>query len=490
MENKKNPVETVFVESLHSPVVKLSGVADLMRLINLYECRNVYWSKETSSERQTLTAESMARSGKDMAFILIDGVAMAIQTSLFKNFNEMTKGNSKGFLNGEDYRKASDLGIDNSEEFSNFIESGFETTSEFRKIMKTKIPLVFEAWEQCYQLFQPEDELPDPRTLCSFVEENILEATGFSRSKTDTIVDAYSKGFWLEGDYSKAKKIGYESANDYFLALDFEIEDPKELDVLKCHNISDERKWLDFCDFREEIKSEGFHDAFGYLLNPIFKDAAPGSNIDFRTVRNTINLKVIGQFGIQDGPYHIFLHTLTDQECRRYLANHSDLKDLVYISGNYLKRRAFSNIEKKSAIIDISNVVLHFNDRFDDKRVADSELLFNLVDHLKSLGVEKFIGFADANIHYDLNDEEIAKIKSILNVFQIVKSGEPADIYILQYAQDNPGIIVSNDHYSDWLTERHPWRTKNVPRLLLEFTFTESKQVSFDSKEDELSSSH
>ena len=486
MDNKKNPVETVFVESLHSPVVKLSGIADLMRLIELYDCRNVFWSKETSSEKLTHTAESMAKTGKDMAFILIDGVAMAIQTSLFKDFQEMSDGIFKGFQNGEDFRKASDIGILSGVEYCDYIESGFESVTEFRKIMKTKLPKVFEAWEHYYNILEPDEELPDPRNICSFAEENILEVTGFAKSKTETIIDAYSKGFWLESDYSKAKKTGFKSANDYFLALDFEIENPKELEVLKYHDISDGQKWLEFCEFREEIEADGFHDAFGYLLSEVFNTASPGSSIDIRTVKSTITLKVVNKFGIQDGPYYAFLHSMTDQECRQFLAMHTDLKDIVYLSGNYLRRRAYTSSEKKSAIIDISNVVLHFNDRNDEERIADSELLFNLVSHLKDLGVEKFIGFADANIHYDLDEEDISRIKNTLDVFQIVKSAEPADIYILQYAQENPGIIVSNDHYSDWCNDRHPWRIKNVPRLLLEFTFDESKQVSFGSGEDEL----
>jgi hypothetical protein len=67
-----------------------------------------------------------------------------------------------------------------------------------------------------------------------------------------------------------------------------------------------------------------------------------------------------------------------------------------------------------------------------------------------------------------------------------VKPEEPADIYILSYAETNPAVIVSNDHFSDWCDQRHPWRVENVPRLLLPFEFFDEDGVSFGEKEQEL----
>jgi len=483
-KNKISMIDTVFIESLSSPVMKLGGFTDLLHLIKLHESRYVFWSQNILTEPEEISAEEMSLSGEDMVFIMVDGIAMSIQTSQYTNFQEMMNGNEHGFNEGTSFRKAIELGIETGDEYHKFIQSGFKSITDFRKIMKSKAPEVYATWQYYYETLEPKEGLENPEDLCSFVELDVPGLCGFSKNKSATIIDAFSKGFRIESDYSAAKKMGFNNSTDFYLALDFKIDSPDELDLLKFHGISHIQHWNALCSFIEDINENGFADAFGYLLNKSIKDQKPGAIIDVRTLKNTIVQQVVKVYGIQDGPYYAFAHNMNDMECRTFLSNHTDLKDYLFLTESQIKRKSFTDQEKETAIIDVSNVVLFFNDKYEE-RVADAELLLSLVSSLRGLGVKKIIGYADANIHYDIADGDISRIRKSLDTFQIVQSSEPADIYILKYAQDNPGIIVSNDHYSDWCNDRHPWRITNVPRLLLDFKFDESKKVILGQKEAE-----
>jgi len=477
-------IDTVFIESLSSSVMKLAGIKDLLHLINLHECKYVFWSQNVFTEPEEISAEEMSLSGEDMVFIMVDGIAMSIQTSQFTDFQEMVNGHEHGFNEGTSFRKAIELGIETGDEYHKFIQSGFKSITDFRTIMKTKVPEVYASWEYYYESLEPKEELADPEDLCSFVELDVLGLCGFSKSKSATIIDAFSKGFWIESDYSAAKKMGFNYSTDFYFALDFEIDNPEELALLRFHGISHVQHWDALCSLIEDINENEFVDAFGFLLLSSIQDQKPGAIIDVRILKKTIAQQVVTKYGIQDGPYYAFAHNMNDMECRTFLCNHKDLKDYIFLSGSQIIRKSFTEQEKKTAIIDVSNVVLFFNDKHEE-RVADAELLLTLVSALRDLGVEKLIGYADANIHYDISDDDVSRIRKSLDTFQIVQSSEPADIYILKYAQDNPGIIVSNDHYSDWCNDRHPWRIENVPRLLLDFKFDESKKVILGQKEAE-----
>ncbi len=483
-KNKVSTIDTIFIESLFSPVMKLAGIKVLLHLIKLHESRYVFWSQNVLTEPEEISAEEMSLSGEDMVFIIVDGIAMSIQTSQFTDFQEMMNGNEHGFNEGISFRKAIELGIETGDEYHKFIQSGFKSISDFRKIMKTIVPEIYTSWEYYYETFEPKDGLTNPKDLCSFVEQDILGLCGFSKSKSATIIDAFSKGFWIESDYSAAKKIGFNYSSDYYLALNFEIDSPVRLDLLRFHGISQMQNWDDFCSFMKNINESRFVDAFGLLLNSSIQDLKHGAIIDVRKMKNIITQQVVTKYGIQDGPYFAFTHNMNDLECSTFLCKHKDLNGLIFLAGSQIKRRSFTEQEKKTAIIDVSNVVLYFNDKFEE-RVADTELLLNLVSALRELGVEKLIGYADANIHFDISEEDVSKISKSLDTFQIVKSAEPADIYILQYTQENPGFIISNDHYSDWCNDRHPWRIENIPRLLLDFKFDESKKVILGQKEAE-----
>jgi hypothetical protein len=101
---------------------------------------------------------------------------------------------------------------------------------------------------------------------------------------------------------------------------------------------------------------------------------------------------------------------------------------------------------------------------------AEKPLLSNLelaMTRLQSEG-HTCIVFVDANIKYQLEEEERKKFETMLQTEHVrqVPAGTQADIWVLQYANDMPrSRILSNDRFEEW-TDEFPVIFKNLGRFL------------------------
>jgi hypothetical protein len=458
----------------------------LLKVVNTYESKTIFWSEKMLEKIETLSAEELACTGKDMAFIFQEGAAWAIQTNQYTGFSEMKKGFELGFDDGMSLREAMQLGAKDSKEYLSFLESGFSEITEYRKCLKTNNPKLYELWVENYNEFLPKNDLPAPKNINGFIELRVLESGGFIGKNCQIISDAFERGFWIFDDYKNADEKGFKTSEDYYLSQKFNIDAPEVMSIIHEYGIEDPNHWEKYCEIQNEIETHSVSDAFGLILQQDIKSILPGGRINLSKLKQMINQQVVVKCGMNDGIYSSFVKIMSDEECIIYLCSHSDLKGLIFPGyRNSIIRRYFSDEEKQTAVIDISNVVLHRN-HGSDERIADVDLVVKLVSQLKKLNFQKLVGIADATIKRDVGDDGVRLLRNLLDQFQIVKPVEPADLYILEYAEKYPSVIVSNDQFTEWCREQHPWRVENVPRLSLTFEIEEDGRVYFGEKEMEL----
>lgn len=123
-------------------------------------------------------------------------------------------------------------------------------------------------------------------------------------------------------------------------------------------------------------------------------------------------------------------------------------------------RRCFSSHEREGAVIDLSNV-------FWTIAGSKAESIEPVVTMLRSLGIKRVIGVADANLRHLVSGFE--QLGVLLDELVVVEGGTPADPEILDRAERDGMIIVSNDRFREW-KKSSPWRRRNTERLRVPIT--------------------
>lgn len=132
------------------------------------------------------------------------------------------------------------------------------------------------------------------------------------------------------------------------------------------------------------------------------------------------------------------------------------LRRLLFLSrdGSWWRRR-FGEEERERAVLDLSNVAWTIG-------ATEAGSIGLLVELLGELGVERCIGVADANLPHRISDFD--RLHQLLDELLVVDGGTPADPTVLDRAEQEGALIVSNDRFRDW-KKSSAWRRRNIERL-------------------------
>ncbi|WP_143559183.1 hypothetical protein [Alkalispirochaeta americana] len=117
-------------------------------------------------------------------------------------------------------------------------------------------------------------------------------------------------------------------------------------------------------------------------------------------------------------------------------------------------RRRFSPRERRGAVVDLNNLLW----------TLDYATLLRVLETLQAFGVHNLALVADATIYGLISREELASLADRVQEVEVVPSGTPADLRILERAEAGPALIVSSDMFRDW-RKSSSWRRRTIWRL-------------------------
>ncbi|ALU12776.1 hypothetical protein EYM_07390 [Ignicoccus islandicus DSM 13165] len=140
----------------------------------------------------------------------------------------------------------------------------------------------------------------------------------------------------------------------------------------------------------------------------------------------------------------------------------ASLTSILYITAfPYLKRlierkRENQNIKIKVpqnvAVLDISNIAL-YGEKKSKKGSIERALI--AIKTLEERGF-KVIAIADASLRHKIDKPD--KLDKLIELGRVIQAppNTPADYFILATAENEYGIVISNDSFKEW-RERFPW---------------------------------
>jgi hypothetical protein len=127
-------------------------------------------------------------------------------------------------------------------------------------------------------------------------------------------------------------------------------------------------------------------------------------------------------------------------------------------------RRRFSDAERARAIIDLNNAVWTIAGPLraggDDR--LDASVIAPLRDRLREFGVAVLVGVADASIGHLVVDHE--RLGTYVDELVVVQSGRSADSAIIERAERDAAMIISNDRFREWKRD-HAWARRTIERI-------------------------
>ena len=103
------------------------------------------------------------------------------------------------------------------------------------------------------------------------------------------------------------------------------------------------------------------------------------------------------------------------------------------------------------------------------KKRALLENILSVINKLKEFKAAEIITICDANIRYNIDEKE--KLDRMIDNKSIIlaPSGIRADMFILDYAREKKCLIVSNDKFRDYRTDK--WIHDNIDSITIGFIF-------------------
>ena len=161
------------------------------------------------------------------------------------------------------------------------------------------------------------------------------------------------------------------------------------------------------------------------------------------------------------------------------------LREHLIVKGEppMIVHRWFTPLERKTAIVDISNVAWqNRNEDAGEKATLNNVLI--LLKALSALSFETVIGIADASLPHQIDEaERVEELRSVMEL-TLTPANQSADPHILEVARKRNAVIITNDKYREWI-ELDPWNQENVPRVLFPYEI-QGGEVVFDEKAIEL----
>jgi predicted nuclease of predicted toxin-antitoxin system len=115
------------------------------------------------------------------------------------------------------------------------------------------------------------------------------------------------------------------------------------------------------------------------------------------------------------------------------------------------------------AVVDAANVAHEEVSQGGKPKIGN---LMAVRDRLRELGYEPIV-IADASLRHEIDDPD--QFESLLEKqeFRQVPAGTDADYFIVQTAEQQDALIISNDRYKDF-EEQHPWvGDRRVPFMIV-----------------------
>lgn len=120
--------------------------------------------------------------------------------------------------------------------------------------------------------------------------------------------------------------------------------------------------------------------------------------------------------------------------------------------------------ERRLAVVDGNNVAYDEPNRERDPKVAN---ILRMHDALARLGYRP-LTIVDATLRHEVDRPE--ELEKLLNdgAIRQAPAGTPADFFVLETAQREDGIVISNDIYRQWRHDR-PWVAhRRVPFMIVD----------------------
>jgi hypothetical protein len=455
------------------PQVDLSKPEDFLYFVSKLSPQYVFWHVDPSLQ--------------GFAGVVHEGVMIGTKIDGYSDYSELVSGFSLGFQNGNEYRKSLEIGTHDYQEFANFLVSGFSTVEEFRDVQTSELPQIYEKWISLKQNLLPKGQSVAFTNLSEFTQNGVLEQAGFENLNASEIIEILQAGFCFYEDYVTAREMGFSYASDYFQAMQYGIYSVAEFDEFSRSGVTSKTYWELYKQETEQAKNEGFKNILGKFLYDFYCTGTTTSKWAVTEIQRQLSSKIIYRFQITNG----LLYELANKNDIRTLTALTKHPDIIHLvvpanNGKEIARRQLTSEETLVANLDLCNIVLHGIDRNAEEKKGDVTKVLKIIQRLRDLNVQVINVFADASYVFYLGKSEIKKFKDLVDLFVPVKRGFSADAYILDFAQNNPSFIVTNDHFAEHRSEKNPWIYDNIPRLLVGFSFDEQGNVSFGGKEPEL----
>lgn len=472
-QSEKHEPMSVNIQNYDAPKIILDTPEDFLKVVSKENPKYVFWNIDADR--------------KGNAGILQSGLMLSTEVNGYCNYAELVAGYQLGFVNGDEYREASSIGAENFNEYSDLKASGYSDIEKYRNIMKTSLPRIYKCWKENLENLLPRKDRPVFTNLLEFIQSGILDKTDFNKSNPDAIIAILKAGFWRVQDYTKAQEIGFSDADNFFTAQEYGITTTEEYEEFNLTGITSKPHWDMYKKESEAAKAEGFSNILGKLLFDLYDSGSIKSTWTVKKIHQHIEIQIIKKFKMSEG-YYWEIPRASDIKSITTLTTHPDIKHLVVPSFDLqtILRRSLEPEELKTANLDLCNIILDGYNRSDAEREGDVSKILVIIRKLREFNIKTINVFADATHVYYLKEDEIKKITDSVDLFVPVKKGFSADAYMLDFAQNNPSFIVTNDQFSEHRSEKNPWIFNNIPRILVGFTFNDHGEVHFGDKEYEL----
>ena len=402
---------------------------------------------------------------EDCFFVPIGSTIVYTHSKGFNTMEEVEISLLAGFATSSDQSEAAKSGVEDAAEYYAWRKSGIASIDTYRSAVSS-------GHENAYAALLRLIASPPVEGMNIRHFENLGQFVTAYPGDAATLIAMFDAGFQNPSEWTRANSAGFTNYRTYQEALHngfstFDIyQEAHKIGVVTMMELERVRAIMKEAN---EHKIDSFED---YLAVTILDAMVPGQmigiNIFLQRWQQLATQRGILEYGVRR---KLLYCAGTAEQVAEHFANCDALYERAFVADATATvcRRQFAGGERGIAILDVSNIAWTNRSRETDE-YARAETVVEVAHELHNLGFKQILGIADATLPHDLSsDAQLEMIRKACEL-TIIESNQSADPHILDLAERKSALIASNDQYRDWL-DRSEWRERNIPRVLLPFTY-------------------
>ncbi|MEA2042397.1 MAG: hypothetical protein U9N85_07575 [Bacteroidota bacterium] len=457
----------------------LIEILDIREFLKIFE----YINKEIITNR---TKNQMQRSYESYALVKEGLVFISDDSFIVINDNYLFRISKAGFVSLEDYieseqsnqlnsdafynSKALKFGYNNSIDYFDAVDNGFIDASK-----------QFNRNNHYNNRKSPFNGLTDAEIYYKIKKQNYKTFLDYQKGQSKGFKDgidfynAQKLGFIEYDHYITAKELDIKNAQDYYELSKKGIETKEQIEFYRWSKKIDKSNYqtydelalikylVDMPKSRTTLKK--IYENYKKILENIFDIPIPSNQLRSRTPTygNIANKPKNELYNVTISNVNQLKKVINENNLIKFIGTYDE-------DGDFFEKLNSLNKSERYIYIDGSNMAYIINNEPYAKSIQI------IVKHLISLGFnkEKINVIVDKSLKHKIKDKDnFNRLKDESNYYEAPAKTD-ADDYIIKYAKENNGIIISNDRYNDY-SIANSWVAHNIDRIRIPVMIIEDK---------------